>query len=162
MDIEKQLITLGLKLGEIAARNTAATIATKINTAKTKKKNEEVVQELEEIISALISDRNELVQIAQSYKQELVAQQISNEDIEYITTKFIPVLQGLLKQTSSDNATIQKTLDALAPLLSIETLTVLQLLGFNYKKAIGEPLTLLMRQTIISNLPINGDRLKPQ
>jgi len=35
-----------------------------------------------------------LVQIAQAYEQEFVAQQISQEDIEYITDSFIPVLKG--------------------------------------------------------------------
>jgi Icc-related predicted phosphoesterase len=89
------------------------------------------INELEEIINSLISDKNELVQIAQAYEQEFVAQQISQDDIEYITNSFIPVLKDLIKQTSSDQNTvgatnIEKTIDSLTPLLSVEMLTVLE------------------------------------
>jgi hypothetical protein len=160
MDAEKQFAELGARLIEIGVRNTAVTISTKIRTAKAKKDAKKTIQELEEIISALISDKNELVQIAQSYEQELVAQQISKKDIEYITTKFIPVLKGLIQQTSGDNANIQKTIDTLMPLLSVETLTVLQLLGFNYKRAVGEPLTLLIRQAITSKISSNPNGIQ--
>jgi len=36
--------------------------------------------------------------------------------------------------------------------ISVETLTIMQLIGFNYKQAIGEPLTLLLKKTIESKL----------
>ena len=99
-----------------------------------------------------------MVQIAQAYEQEFVAQQISQEDIEYITNSFIPVLKNLIKQTSSDQnvvgaTNIEKTIDSLTPLLSVEMLTVLQLVGFNFKKAIGEPLTTLLQKAITSKVP---------
>ena len=150
MDAEKQVAELGLKLAEAAVRNTAGAIASKIQATKAKKNNEGTIQELEEIINTLVSDKNELVRIAQAYEQEFVAQQISKKDIEYITTKFIPVLKDLIKQTSADDAKLQKTIDDLTPLLSVETLTVMQLLGFNYKEAIGKPLTLLLQRAITS------------
>lgn len=106
----------------------------KISAAKAKKNDKKTIQELEEIVNSLVTDKNELVRIAQSYEQEFVAQQISKKDIEYITTKFIPVLKDLIKQTSGDDASLQKTIDDLTPLLSVETLTVLQLIGFNTKR----------------------------
>ncbi len=82
-----------------------------------------------------------MVQIAQAYEQEFVAQQISQEDIEYITKSFIPVLKKLIEQTSSGEnsaaaANIENAIDVLTPLLSVEMLTVLQLVGFNFKKFI--------------------------
>ena len=40
--------------------------------------------------------------------------------------------------------------------MSVETLTIMQLLGFNYKKAIGEPLTLLLQKTIESKIPVDS------
>jgi len=98
MDIEKQVAELGAKLIETAARNTAGAVSSKIQAIKAKRNNEETIQELEEIVNALVSDKNELVRIAQAYEQEFVAQQISKKDIEYITTKFIPVLKGLLSK----------------------------------------------------------------
>ena len=99
-----------------------------------------------------------MVQIAQAYEQEFVAQQISQEEIEYITKSFIPVLKKLIEQTSSGEnsvaaANIENAIDVLTPLLSVEMLTVLQLVGFNFKKAIGEPLTLLLQKFITSKAP---------
>lgn len=155
MDAEKQLSELAVRLLETTVRNTASVVSNRIQTVKAKKNDKETIQELEEIISTLISDKNELVQIAQSYEHEFIAQQISKEDIEYITTSFIPVLKDLIKQTTGDTAEglkTQKTIDDLTPLLSVETLTVLQLLGFNFKKAIGEPLTILLQKAITSKI----------
>jgi hypothetical protein len=158
MNIDPQLVDLGIRLSEAGARNTVSAIFDKIRAARAKKGVQETVNELEEIINDLISDKNELVQIAQAYKQELVAQQISKKDIEYITEKFIPILKNLLKQTSSVGnvggiTDIEKTIDSLTPLLSVEMLTVLQLVGFNFKQAIGEPLTLWLQKLITSKIP---------
>jgi hypothetical protein len=155
MNVDPQFAELGARLAEIGIENSAGTIFSKIQAMKAKRDDKAAIQELEEIINGLIDDRNGLTQIAKAYKQELVAQQISQENIEYITTKFIPVLKDLIKQTSngknSSQATdIEKTIDGLTPLLSVETLTVLQLVGFNFKKAIGEPLTILLQKAITS------------
>jgi hypothetical protein len=160
MDVDPQVADLGVRLADTVIRNTAGAIADRIQTAKAKRSDKETINELEEIINSLISDKNELVQIAQAYEQEFVAQQISQEDIEYITTSLIPVLKDLIKQTSSaqngDGATnIEKTIDSLTPLLSVEMLTVLQLVGFNFKKAIGEPLTILLQKAITSKVPVD-------
>lgn len=38
------------------------------------------------------------------------------------------------------------------PLLSVETANVLQLLGFNFRRAIGEPLTTLCEKMILSRV----------
>jgi hypothetical protein len=158
INIEQQLVALGVNLGEIAFRNTAGAISSKIQAAKAKKNNQETINELEEIINSLIADKNELTQIAEAYKQEFVAQQISREDIEYMTEVVIPVLKDLIQQTpnndNSNSATnLEQSLDIFASLLSAEMLTVLQLVGFNFKKAIGEPLTLLLQKLIMSKIP---------
>ena len=49
---------------------------------------------------------------------------------------------------------------SLRPLLSKETFNILQILGFNYKKAIGEPLTELIKELIISQVPSNSEKDK--
>ena len=144
MNIDLQVADLTARLGETVLRNTASAISHKIQTVKAKKIDQETINELEEIINNLVADKNELVQIAQAYDQEFVAQQISQEDIEYITDSFIPVLKEVIKQTSSNEngaaaENLVRTVDGLAPLLSVEMLTILQLVGFNFKKAIGEP-----------------------
>jgi hypothetical protein len=158
--VAQQIADLGIRLGDTVIRNTAGAIADRIQTVKAKKNDKETINELEEIINSLIADKNELVQIAHAYEQEFVAQQVSQEDIEYITKSFIPVLKGLIEQTSSDEnsaaaANIEKAIDVLTPLLSVEMLTVLQLVGFNFKQAIGEPLTLLLQKFITSKVPVD-------
>lgn len=157
--VAQQIADLGVRLGEAGIRNTAGVVYDKIRTVKAKNNAQETIHELEEIISNLIFDKDELIGIAQTYKQEFVAQQISEDDIEYITTSFIPVLKELIEQTSSGEnsaaaANMEKAIDSLAPLLSVEMLTVLQLVGFNFKKAIGEPLTLLLQKFITSKAPV--------
>ncbi|HYT45080.1 MAG TPA: hypothetical protein VEP90_22325, partial [Methylomirabilota bacterium] len=94
--VAQQVAALTIRLGEAGIRNTAGVVYNKIQTVKAKKNDKETINELEEIINSLIADKNELVQIAQAYEQEFVAQQISQEDIEYITKSFIPVLKKLI------------------------------------------------------------------
>lgn len=88
------------------------------------------------------SDKSELVRIAQAYDQELVAQKISSENIEYITTKFVPLLREVMESAATDGGrdmeSAQQAIDLIEPILSIEAVTVLQLIGFNFRRAIGE------------------------
>ncbi|MDO5054920.1 MAG: hypothetical protein Q4D86_06310 [Pasteurella oralis] len=150
--MEQQLIELGIKLSEALARNTASAIFTKVKAIKAKKDDKETINELEEIIQELISDKNELLQISQAYQQELTAQKITDTEIEYITQKLIPKLQELSIATGHN---IDDTVRIFSPIISKETLTILQLLGFNFRKAIGEPLTILLEKMILSKLPVD-------
>jgi len=161
MIVEPQIAELGVRLAEIGLRNSAGAIYTKIQTVKAKRDDKAAIHELEEIVNSLIDDRNGLIQIAKAYDQEFVAQKISEKDIEYITTSFIPVLRNLIKQISSDGNSVgatdvEKTIESLMPLLSVEMITVLQLVGFNFKKAIGEPLTILLQEAITSKVPVDA------
>ncbi len=153
---QKQLAELAVQLGEVTVRNTAGAILDKVRAAKVRKNDKETISQLEEIISSLISDKNDLVQIAQTYEQEFAAQRISKEDINYITEKFVPTLRELLKKlpnSDSSTANMEQTFDVLKPIMSVETLTILQLLGFNFKRGIGEPLTVLLQKFILSKAP---------
>ena len=47
-------------------------------------------------------------------------------------------------------------IDLVEPLLSAKTVTVLQLLGFNFKRAIGEPLTELVSRAILAKSPADA------
>jgi len=86
--MDPQLQTLGLQLADTAVRHTAASVGIRISAVKAKKNNQETIAELEQIVNDLQSDRSELVRIAQAYEDELVAQRISNSDIEYISNSF--------------------------------------------------------------------------
>lgn len=76
-DLTPQLADLGVQLGASAARNTAAAIADKITAVRASRSAADQVAALEEIVSSLIADKNELTRIAQAYQQELVAQQLT-------------------------------------------------------------------------------------
>ena len=153
LDMEQQLIDLGVRLSEALLKNTASAISTKIKAIKSKKEDKETINELEEIIQELISDKNELLQISQAYQQELMAQKITDKEIEYITKELIPKLQELVRATGGNN--VDEMVRILSPLISKETLTILQLLGFNFRKAIGEPLTMLLEKLILSRMPMD-------
>lgn len=158
--MDPQLQTLVLQLADTTIRNTAGSIADRIATVKARKKDQDTIAELEEIISGLLSDKNELVRIAQAFEQELVAQRISQVDIEYISTNFVPLIQRLAEigsQQGSGGEEAQEMLDLIRPILSVETVTVLQLLGFNFRKAIGEPLTELVAKLIMSKAQANPE-----
>ena len=141
---------LASDLIQVSTRNTASYIADKIKASKAKKNDKETINELEEIIQNLLEDKIEIQRIAQAYDQELSSQKITEKDIEYITNNLFPVFSKLIPQDKKND------LEQMKSLLSVETLTIMQLLGFNYKKAIGEPLTLLLQKTIESKIPVDS------
>lgn len=126
-------------------KNTAQTIRDRIRTSKAAKKDSETVEELQQIISELIDDKNDLIGIAQTYKSQLVSQQLSEDDINYITENVMPII-NTLAESQDENAS--QAINLLEPILSIEMISILQLLGFNFRKAIGEPLTELANSAI--------------
>jgi len=156
--MDPELQTLGVQLGEAAVRNTASAIFDRIGAAKARRQNQEIIAELEQIVNDLIADKAELVRIAQAFEQEMVAQRISAEDVEYITANIVPVLEKMMESAAKDDAEdapAQAVMDLIKPILSVETVTVLQLLGFNFRKAIGEPLTTLVSTAILSKAQSN-------
>src|SRR4051794_10857625 len=84
------------KLAELAARNTASAIGTRVATARAKSQHEETINELSDIINQLVEDRSQLLGIATALREELVAQQITESDLAYITEKLIPAVDGLM------------------------------------------------------------------
>src|SRR5699024_545266 len=102
--------------------------------------DKEKINVLNEIIQELLAEKNELIQIAQVYDEQMVAQKISEEDIEYITDNIIPLLEKLIDNADSEEEVEKnkKNLETFKPMLSKETFNIFQLLGFNYKQAIGE------------------------
>jgi hypothetical protein len=161
--MDPQLQSLGLQLADVGVRNTAGSIADRVATAKARKKDQETIAELEEIVTGLISDKSELVRIAQAFEEELVAQRISANDIEYISIKFVPLLRQLLESAAvsngEDTAKVEEMINLVQPLLSVETVTVLQLLGFNFRRAIGEPLTELVSKLILARTQGDPDTM---
>lgn len=151
MDLPPEVVELGLKLTEAAARNSAALVTSRIRSAIATGKKDDAIAALEEIVSELLADKQELTRIAQAYQSELVAQRLSTGDVQYIAGTIIPLLEQLAG-ASPDGQQMARSIDALKPLLSVETANILQLLGFNFREAIGEPLTRLTANKIESRI----------
>ena len=157
MDVPPDLIGVGVRLTETAARNGASFVQDRINHLRASGEQSKVIAGLEEIISSLMADKSDLTRIAQTYQAELVSQQLTAGDVQYIASTIIPILESFAGPSEGDDEDVaaspmRKNIDALRPLLSAETVNVLQLLGFNFRRAIGEPLTKLAESAIISNV----------
>jgi hypothetical protein len=142
-DLTPQLANLGVQLAASAARNTATAITDKIGAMRASKSAGEQVAALEQIVSDLIDDKHELTRIAQAYQQELIAQQLTPGDVQYITDTVVPLLEQLADgmENPDEGAQFNKQIQTFKPLLSVETVNILQLLGFNFRQGIGAPLT---------------------
>jgi fructose-bisphosphate aldolase class 1 len=144
--IDPALAPVLASLTDITARNAVGSIQTRVSSAKAKKQFDVTVQELSEIINQLVEDRVELIGIATTLREEVVAQRITEDDIKYITEKAMPALESIIALGGGEN---QEAVSAIKTLLSRELLTVLQLVGFNFKTAIGEPLTQVVQTAIL-------------
>lgn len=153
--MEKALLTLGISLTEVISRNTISFVGNKMKLAKEKKDLESQSLAYTEIINNLLQDKEDLTMIAREYKQAYEQITISDEDIEYLHN----TLEGAIKVLNAFSPQKTETQDAmntLVKLLNKDTLKTMQLLGFNYKEAIGQPLTEVCSQAIKNKLKIKN------
>lgn len=148
--MDPALTALFVRLAEIAATRTATAVTDRISAVKAKNKNEETIQTLQEIVNSLISDREELIGIAQGLKEQLVSQQISDEDINHMVNTVFPIVERMSSQSGESEQETSEYMNVIRQLLSQDTLKVLQTLGFNFRKAIGEPLTQVVHSYVAS------------
>lgn len=166
-----ELIGLGSSLTELAVKGTATAIAAKIKAIKNEKDCEKIRNVYDGIINELLSEREEAVRIAQAYKSELEKVSISDEDIEHLNHTVerllelfgeyqVSTAQGDGKEQVAEEVENRiKSFEQIKELISVDTLKTMQLIGFNYKAAIGEPLTLMLRNFILTKVP-EPDQLK--
>ncbi len=156
----KELVGLGASLAELAVKGTATAISNKIKAVKEEKSVEKLRATYDEIINELLSEREEAVRIAQAYKFELEKVVISDEDMTHLNNTVSRLLDLFKSKTKDDTVANQiETYEQIKELISVDTLKAMQLLGFNYKAAIGEPLTLMLRNLILSKV-VEPDSLK--
>lgn len=141
------LTEMGTNLTSLALKGTVTTVSTKIKAIKMEKDAEVVKNKYEEIINELLSEREEAIRIAQVYKNEIERYEISDEDISHLHNTVGQALEIL--KSMSPTTPIQG-FEQIKELISVDTLKTMQLLGFNYKAAIGEPLTQLCATAILS------------
>lgn len=156
-----EILNASISLAKFIATNSSQGIGDKIRASKAKSNSEETINNLDEIIINLIAEKNELISIAQVYDEQMVSQKISEEDIKYVTTNILPLFEKLIEYGDPEELERNRqNLENFKPILSKETFNILQLLGFNYKKAIGEPLTELVNGLITNQIPANSDKDK--
>lgn len=153
------IVEMGVSLTELAVKGTASVINKKIRAVKDVKDAEKLRTTYDALINEVLSEREEAVRIAQAYKAELDRIVISDEDIQHLHNTISGVLD-ILKSMSPDLPV--DSFNAIKDLISIDTLKTMQLLGFNYKAAIGEPLTQLCANAISSwgNKKVPNDKKK--
>lgn len=147
MEYEQQLVEAGIALAELAVKGTASAINKRIRAAKEIKDIERLRATYDSIVNEILQEREEAVRIAQAYKSELDKIEISDDDINHLHSTISSVLD--LIGTFSPGMPIQE-FDTFKDLVSVNTLKAMQLIGFNYKAAIGEPLTQLCANAILS------------
>lgn len=148
--MDPEMMQMTSRLAELAIRNTASVVFEKIKTSKAKKSDTETIAELTDIIKELIDEKQELELISQAFERELATQKLSENDIKFVGETILPVIKDFASKGEGDNQNLLQSIDMIEPLISQNTLQVLQILGFNFKKAIGEPFTELLRKKIQS------------
>ncbi len=157
-----QMMTeMGVSLAELAAKGTASIINKKIRAIKDEKDAEKLRTTYDGLLNEVLQEREEAVRIAQAYKNELDRIVISDDDIVHLHNtvsrvlelfKAMQIASAIAKgeeNTESIEAQIQP-FEQVKELISVDTLKTMQLLGFNYKAAIGDPLTSLCANAISS------------
>ncbi len=165
---------LGLKLSELALKNTASFVLDKIKTVNVTNDFEKSKATYDEIINKLLEEREEAIRIAQAYRNELEKIEISDKDIEHLHETISRILTTLktiqtIQSNQADNicskeqsAALEKQFqffEQIKEFVSIDTLKTMQLIGFNYKTAIGEPLTQVTKEFLLSKLSVNQENI---
>lgn len=171
--MDEQMIELSAQYGALIAKHTVGLISDKIRSIKAKNDTKEQLQEYEALVNILINDKMELERLTQEYKDAYEKVTISDTDIEYLqttlgktidlilpmmTTKTQPGTYGYQEELANNRS----NLELVVGLINKDTLKTFQLLGFNYKEAIGKPLTELCASKISSlgskSIPVKGGR----
>lgn len=137
-------IAAGAQIMDIAARTTVDSVTARLKRARADSDRDATIQQMDEIINELQRDRADLVRLAQGLEEQLVAQRLTPSEIGFISEQIVPVVESF---TDDDAA---EAIEAVKSLLSVELLTIMQTVGFNYRRALGEPLTEIVRSRLLA------------
>lgn len=155
--MEQQAINLSAKFLEVVGKNTYEWASTKINLAKDKNSKEDQQVAYEAIINNLLQDKMELESVTREYKSLYESITINDNDIEYLQETIQQAVK-ILNNMSPELEKQKDSIDTFIQLINKDTLKTMQLLGFNYKEAIGIPLTEVCANTIHSKLGVDKQR----
>lgn len=149
--ITEALVKAGIELGTLTFKGTTTLVNSKIQSLKEERNADKLRNTYDEIVNELLSEREQAIRIAQAYKEEYEKVHIDDKDIEYLHNTLEQVISLLSSFTSVEDGK-EDSMKQLVALLNKDTLKTMQLLGFNYKEAIGEPLTEVCSNAIRNKL----------
>lgn len=145
--VAQSLAELGTSLTMLAVKGTATAVESKVRGIKDEKNAEIIRRTYDEIVNELLEERSQAIYLAQAFKSELDRVEIDDKGIESLDAtigKVFDILKrfpGVLDSDPERARAQEEAFNQVRELISADTLRTMQLLGFNYKAAIGEPLT---------------------
>lgn len=139
--MDETLLTLNTAFAKAITEVTVEKVTNKITQIKSNHDLKKQVTDYEQLVNDLLDNKNKLELTARNYKERLEQVTISDSDIESLHSTVNTVLKIIKPLSQSGEQEDEKSIDIVLDLLNSDTLKTLQLLGYNYKKAIGEPLT---------------------
>ena len=153
--MDETLLTLNTAFAKAITEVTVEKVTNKITQIKSNHDLKKQVTDYEQLVNDLLDNKNKLELTARNYKERLEQVTISDSDIESLHNTVSTVLKIIKPFSQSGEQEDEKSIDIVLDLLNSDTLKTLQLLGYNYKKAIGEPLTQITANFLKNKLDIN-------
>lgn len=114
----------------------------------------------DEYILKLEKERDAALKIASDYQKEFDSLKISDDDITYLSSTINRIIELMKEFPGSGGNLPEDVVRVILSLINIDTLRSMQLLGFNYKEAIGEPLTKVTAEFIEHKLSVAKTNIK--
>lgn len=162
--MEPILIALATQLTNLISSTSQEYVSAKLQQAKSTKDLTKAEPIYDELINQLLNDKQEAIRVASQYREQLDKTFLPDTDIEYLENTFAKLVDLFQEdsdekepsESDSDNDTKNKkksildakTAEQITSLINTETLKSMQLLGFDFKKALGAPVTDGVRKLI--------------
>lgn len=173
-----EISMLGAALKEVLTSGVADKAVGLVSSVKKNLDKDKTISAYKNAFTQLIQENHELKTISMGYRDQFDQIYLSEKDIDYLQQTatrlinlFIPEItdekkeelenqlvnqQGqsnleaelVIKQWEKEQMKQRKSIEQLVDLIQVDTLRTMQLLGFNYREAIGEPLTELVANSI--------------
>lgn len=145
MDTENAMAVASFAFTTIGAVND------KVRAAIESRDSNYAVTSLQEIINKLIEEREEAIRQNNELKEKVAELNttinnftLDESKFEHITNTILPFIR------EHGNIEDSEQIEMIEKLISADTLEILQILGFNYKDAVGKPLTDLCNNLVSS------------
>lgn len=157
-ETSKVIADISTQLAVLAAKGTATAVSNKVQSIRQKKKIEEICNSYEELINEIVAERAQAIAVAQAYEAELKRYEIGDDDIRHLQGTVGSALDILKEMSPTTNI---EGFEQIKSLITVDTLKAMQLLGFDYKAAVGDPLTRACATAIETKLKVPAQK-RPQ